>query len=251
MCRLAYVVNNRVSKSLLTDLFLTLEKSMGGDGNGVGGFIDGKPLVEKAIKKTANEFVSDKTWDHGYLFHTRRASVGSIEDNNCHPFIWGNTITMHNGHIDGAGVLKLMMFENLDKYSADGWSMDTLAKSTDSNIMAYFIWKYGFDIVSLLSCGTVVTMYPDRTILHAGYDLEAIEVDGSWIFASEFPDTMGMTAQQWLIFTKDTEVIVKNTGECIITKGYCVDGKKLCAERRAKAAKKVKKGKRNETVEVA
>jgi len=251
MCRLAYIVNKNVSSALLKDLFLTLEKSMGGDGNGIGGFIDGKPVVEKEIKKTADTFVSNKAWDHGYLFHTRRASVGSIDNDNCHPFIWDNTITMHNGHIDGAGVLKLMMLENIEKYAVDGWTQETLTASTDSNIMAYFIWKKGFDIVSLLSCGTVVTMYPDKTLLHAGNDLEAIDVNGSWIFASEFSDAMGMAAQQWLIFAKDAEVTVMKDGKCVITKGYCVDGKKLCEERRARAAKKNKGKRRNETVEVA
>lgn len=247
MCRLAYIVNNKTDKNLLTDLFKTLEKSMGGDGNGIGGFLNGVPVVEKEIKKAAETFVSDKAWDHGYLFHTRRASVGSIDNDNCHPFIWGKTITMHNGHIDGAGVLKLMMYENIDKYSADGWTLDKLIASTDSNIMAYFIWKKGFSIVSLLSCGTVVTMYPNQTLLHAGNDLEAIDVNGNWIFASEFPSEMGMKANQWLLFAKDAEVMVRSNGECIITKGYCVDGKKVYL---AKKEKERKKKKNKETVEV-
>jgi hypothetical protein len=154
---------------------------------------------------------------------------------------------MHNGHIDGSPVLKLMMLENLDKYAVDGWTMDKLSKSTDSNIMSYFIWKRGFEIVSLLSCGTVVTMYPDQTLLHAGNDLEAIEVNGSIIFASEFPDAMGLMSQTWLIFKKDTEIIVKNTGECIITKGSCYDGKKAYQVRKENE-KRSKKGKRNNNV---
>jgi len=201
---------------------------MGGDGNGIGGFIGGHPLVSKSTKATADKFVSDMQWDNNrYIFHTRRASVGSIDDDNCHPFIWGNTITMHNGHIDGAGVLKLMMLENLDQYEDDGWTLEKLSNSTDSNIMAYFIWKRGFEIVSLLSCGTVVTMYPHQTLLHAGNALEAIRVNGEWIFASEFPDTMGMASDQWLVFEKGTEITVKNTDEYIITKGCCFDGKKI------------------------
>jgi hypothetical protein len=224
---------------------------MGGDGNGIGGFVGGKPLVSKAINTTADKFVSDVEWDNKrYIFHTRRASVGSINDDNCHPFIWGNTITMHNGHIDGAGVLKLMMLENFNRYEPDGWTLEKLINSTDSNIMAYFIWKRGFEIVSLLSCGTVVTMYPHQTLLHAGNNLEAIEINGVWIFASEFPDTMGMTSQQWLIFEKGTEIVVKTTGECIITKGHCFDGKKAYLLKKESERKNKKNKRKPESVEV-
>ncbi len=252
MCRLAYITTNDIEKALLQNLFTSLEKSMGGDGNGIGGFIDGVPLLEKQIKKEAATFVSDNTWDHGYFFHTRRASVGSITDNNCHPFVWGDTITCHNGHIDGAGVLKLMMLEHMEKYAVDGWTLEKLMDSTDSNIMAYFIWKNGFEIVSLLSCGTVMTMYRDKTLIHAGNDLEAIDVGGSWVFASDFSDEMGMKADQWIIFAKDSEIIVKTSNECTITKGYCVDGKKIYLEKKEKEAKKKKGNKNNEiTCEVA
>lgn len=224
---------------------------MGGDGNGIGGFIDGFPVIEKAVKITADKFVSTSQWDNGkYIFHTRRASVGSINVDNCHPYVWGDTITMHNGHIDGAGVLKLMMLENLDKYAGDGWTMEKLANTTDSNIMAYFIWKKGFEIVSLLSCGTVVTMYKDKTILHAGNDLEAIEIDGVWTFASKFTDEMGMAADNWIFFQRSSEIVVKDTGECTITKGECYDGKKAFQMRKANERKGKKGKKHNEVMEV-
>ncbi len=251
MCRLSFITKNFKNEKFIKELFVDLNKSAGGDGIGLGWFENGIPNILKGVKLTSEEAaqkVCRINSDIGILFHCRRASVGPITDPNCHPYIYGESITAHNGHIDGAGVLKLMLLENIDKYISDGWTLDKLLSATDSDIMAYFIWKRGFKIVSLLSCGTVITEYPTHVILHAGNDLEAIEVDGGWIFASEFSDQMGMSANQWMLFTKDTEIIVKNTGECIITNGMYIDGKEVCIARQK--AKKKNKGK-YKTLEVS
>ena len=250
MCRLAYIGSNKVDKTLLTDLFKELEKSMGGDGNGVGGFRKHEPLISKSLKTPVEEFAkawSDFEWDCGFVFHTRRASVGNIDTTNCHPFIWGNTITVHNGHIDGYGVLKLMMLENLEKYEGDGWTTENIITTADSDILAYFIWKRGFDIASMLDCGTVITMYPDVVRMYNGHVLEAIQVGDDWIYASEFSDKMGMMADQWLVFGKGTDITVTPDSTCILNKGYYLDGQAIWEE---KQKKKRGKGKNN-TVEVA
>jgi predicted glutamine amidotransferase len=254
MCRLALINKNIKDIKLLTELFTKLNDSMGGDGLGLGWFENGMPTITKGVKFSpieAAQKVCSITSDNGIMFHCRRASVGPIDDINCHPYIFDKEITMHNGHLEGSSVLKLMMLENLDKYSADGWTMEKLSHSTDSEIMAYFIHKRGFEIVSLLNCGTVITNYPEQTLLHAGNDLEAIDVNGAWIFASEFPDQMAMNSNQWLLFEKGAEIIVKPTGECVITKGYCVDGKKAYLLKKANAKKNKKNKGKEETMEVA
>ncbi len=251
ICRVAYIQTNNIDRKLLAELFKDLEKSAGGDGNGIGGFLDNKPFICKSAKAPAIDFAGTPInygWKNGFLFHTRRASVGSINNTNCHPFIWGDTITIHNGHIDGFGVLKLMMVENIDKYSVDGWTIEKIISTTDSDILAYFIWKRGFDIVSMMDAGTVITMYSDRVKMFVGYCLEAIQVGKNWIYASEFSDEMGLSADQWLIFGKSTELTVYPDGQCVIDKGYYVDGVELWKERQ----KKKKKGKgKYEVIEVA
>ncbi len=251
MCRVAYIQSNKIDRKLLAKLFGDLEKSAGGDGNGIGGFVDDKPFICKSAKAPVEDFAGvqiDRNWKNGFLFHTRRASVGVVNNLNCHPFMWDNTITIHNGHVDGFGVLKLMMLENLDKYAADGWTVERVTKTTDSDILAYFIWKRGFDIVPMMDCGTVITMYSDRVRMYVGYCLEAIQVGNEWIYASEFTDEMGLAADQWLIFGKASDLTVYPDGRCIINSGYYVDGVEIWKERQ----KKKKKGKgKFEVVEVA
>lgn len=228
MCRVFYMAK-KINEDKLSKILEYLEKEAGGDGNGIGGFINKKPFVEKDIKNTTDSFAQemiDHSWDNGVLFHTRRASVGSVNDNNCHPFICNNTITVHNGHIEGSGLMKLMMLENIDKYAKDGWSFERLSNSTDSEIMSYFINKYGFDIVPLLNPGTVMTMYPDRVEIYVGYCLEAINTDGVWVYASSFSPAMGMASKHWFSFYKGSGGKITPDGSCILTSGGCYDAKK-------------------------
>ncbi len=245
MCRLSYIGNNKIDRIFLAELFKDLEKSAGGDGNGIGGFVGGSPFITKSIVIPVEEFANTQInheWDNGFLFHTRRASVGVIDNNNCHPFMWGDTITIHNGHIEGFGVLKLMMLENLDKYKVDGWTVDKIAVTSDSDILSYFIWKKGFNIVPMMDCGTVITMYPNEIRMYVGYCLEAIQYGSDWIYASEFSDKMGMDSEQWLVFGKGTDITI--TGDnCVLNAGYYVDGKELL-----EAKKKKKKGKKNDVM---
>jgi len=232
MCRVAYVPKN-IDNNLLIKLLKHLEKEAGGDGNGIGGFLNGEAGTYKNITHPVAFFASkmfETKWDNGVLFHTRRASVGQVNDDNCHPFIWNNEITIHNGHIEGSGLLKLMMLENIDKYAKDGWTFERLSDSTDSEIMAYFIYKYGFDIVPLLNPGTVMTMYPDRVEIYVGYCLEAVSIDGVWIYASSFPPEIGMSARTWLVFSRGARGTIKPNGSCTTTAGGCYDGKKIYIE---------------------
>lgn len=239
MCRVMYAGTNNIDSKLLIELFKSLEKSAGGDGNGIGGFVDGEPFISKSIVRPVEEFAADLVnmkWDNGFLFHTRRASIGSIDDMNCHPYIWGNTITIHNGHIDGAGVLKLMMLENFDKYKED-WTVEKLSKTTDSDILSYFIWKRGFSIVPTMGCGTVITMYPNEIRMYVGHCLEAIQVGEDWIYASEFPNKIGLASIQWLVFGNDTDITIRSDGTPILNGGYYVDGKELWKEKQKKRGK--------------
>jgi hypothetical protein len=236
MCRIVYGTN-KVDRELLIKLFNDLEKSAGGDGNGIGGFVDGVPFISKSVKTSVEESVGalmNIEWDNGFLFHTRRASVGLINNENCHPFLWGNTVTIHNGHIDGFGVLKLMMLENLEKYQVDGWTQEKIMVTSDSDILSYFIWKKGFDIVPMMDCGTVITMYPNEVRMYVGHCLEAIQVGAEWIYASEFSDKIGLASEQWLVFGKGTDITIHPDSSCILNTGWYVDGKELWNEKQKK-----------------
>jgi len=214
-----------------------LEEEAGGDGNGIGGFVDGKASIAKDIKHTTNAFafkMLETKWDSGVLFHTRRASVGIVNDDNCHPFVWNNAITIHNGHIEGAGLLKLIMLENIEKYGKDGWTFENLTNSTDSNILSYFIQKHGFEIVPLLNPGTVLTMYPDRVEVYVGsYGLQDIRMGTKMLYASSFPpEEVGMKVDEWEIFEPGSRLTIMPDGSYKMHRGTVYDGKQLYLERK-------------------
>ncbi len=232
MCRVLYMPK-KIDETLLKIILKHLEEEAGGDGNGIGGFIEGKASLAKDTINSTSVFAQamiDENWDTGVLYHTRRASVGEVNNNNCHPFVWDNSITIHNGHVDGSGLMKLMMLENIEKYAADGWTMDRLSHATDSEIMAYFIKKHGFEIVPLLNPGTVLTMYPDRVEVFVGYCLQAINVGGIWIYASTFPAEIGMKAKKWAVFLRGSRATILPDSTCKFIIGECADGKVLWRE---------------------
>lgn len=230
MCRLLYATSNKLESSFMVDLFKELDKSAGGDGLGIGGLVNEKPFIHKSITVKIEELVEEikrTSWDNGFFFHTRRASVGKISDENCHPFTHKNAITVHNGHIDGAGVLKLMMLENIERYSPDGWTEESIYDSTDSNILSYFIAKRGFNIVPAMQCGTVMTMYPKKVHIYNGWSLEAIAWGNIAIFASEIPPSLGLKSDCWKVFSKGSELTINPDGSYYLGSGYDVDGKEL------------------------
>lgn len=44
----------------------------------------------------------------------RAASIGDVQEANCHPFHFGNLLLMHNGHISGFRAIKRRLREQLD-----------------------------------------------------------------------------------------------------------------------------------------
>ena len=240
MCRVALISKDFKDREFLIKLFSDLNKSAGGDGLGIGWFENGIPNIFKGEKITPEQMaekICGINSDHGILFHCRRASIGKVNDENCHPNTRGNSISIHNGQVEGIGVLKLMMLENFEKYQVDGWTQEKIMVTSDSDILSYFIWKRGFDIVPMMNCGTVFTQYPDIVRMYVGHDLEAIQVGNEWIYASEFSDKMGLVSEQWLVFGKGTDITIHPNGSCILNTGYYVDGKELWKERQKKKGK--------------
>lgn len=106
MCRLA-LLNNEGIKYIegwygLENLFNYLERQLGGHGNGIC-FIynDGSYYIKKGVNLTNAEIAEEVLTKIKHLkwiiYHTRLASVGSINDRNCHPFENNGRVMAMNG----------------------------------------------------------------------------------------------------------------------------------------------------------
>lgn len=106
MCRLA-MANNAGIKYIeenygLEHLFDYLERQLGGHGNGIC-FIynDGSYFIRKGVELSNAEIVEEIMMKINHIkwiiYHTRLASVGSINDRNCHPFSNNGRVMAMNG----------------------------------------------------------------------------------------------------------------------------------------------------------
>lgn len=106
MCRLA-LMNNAGIRHIeenygLENLFDYLERQLGGHGNGIC-FIynDGSYFIKKGVELTNKDIAEEILMKIKHLkwiiYHTRLASVGSINDENCHPFSNNGRVMAMNG----------------------------------------------------------------------------------------------------------------------------------------------------------
>ena len=106
MCRLAMMNNVGIKyieeKYGLENLFDYLERQLGGHGNGIC-FIynDGSYFIRKGVELTNAEIAEEVLMKIKHIkwiiYHTRLASVGSINDRNCHPFNNNGRVMAMNG----------------------------------------------------------------------------------------------------------------------------------------------------------
>lgn len=106
MCRLALMNNEGIRyverEYGLENLFNYLEEQLGGHGNGIC-FIynDGSHYIRKGVNLTnaeiAEEILAKIKHLKWIIYHTRLASVGSINDRNCHPFEDKGRVMAMNG----------------------------------------------------------------------------------------------------------------------------------------------------------
>lgn len=194
MCRMAYFPNKTIAAlkaSTIAEVLKYLERTHGGDGNGFGGFIRGEPFFKKGVDldmKDIAQFIKATTWDHGVIAHTRKASMGSVCDENCHPFLYDNVLLAHNGHwATGAkNIIKMMATLGQD---VTGVSGERLIDMTDSEVIAYLVSKNG-ETITELAQGVIMTMTADhvRVHNHAG-DFRGVNFSntGVWLFMSTIP----------------------------------------------------------------
>ena len=187
MCRLAYIPGGaKVGYQNMISLYSSLEKSCGGDGNGyVAVSQEGQILSNKGLKLTPAQIVKQtyKLVRDGWsvYFHTRKVSVGWLDDDQCHPFeIRGKMFhgwLCHNGTWFDGGVMA--------KYFGCG---------SDTAAFARLIGQFGLKKlkeIKLFPTSGVFLLYgasPKNVGLHRvlniSGDLEYCPVTGVW--ASEF-----------------------------------------------------------------
>ena len=92
MCRIAIVPPKTFSADELSEIFLGLEISNGGDGNGVYPFDTQKPEHDLTHVEAAKRLASA-----GGVFHTRLASVGGTSKEHLHPVEAGKGYLVQNG----------------------------------------------------------------------------------------------------------------------------------------------------------
>lgn len=106
MCRLMMANNEGIrhieSEYGLENLFNYLEKQLGGHGNGIC-FIynDGSYYIKKGVdlsnKEITYRILEDIDCIKWVIYHTRLASVGNINNRNCHPFENNGRVMAMNG----------------------------------------------------------------------------------------------------------------------------------------------------------
>lgn len=168
-------IENRMG---LDNYFQYLIDAQGGHGNGIALSNGSRVEIIKGRGFTAEEaaFIvrKRKYWTWG-LFHTRRASAGSICDENCHPFRIKDTVLAMNGHESG--------FASLAEY----W------KITDTETLLRIAVKMNLPIPYIFTHFSSVFMgfHKGRAFVVSSRilcDLEVLHKEKSIVFASQFPE---------------------------------------------------------------
>lgn len=176
MCRLAMMNNVGIryieKKYGLENLFDYLEAQLGGHGNGICLiYNDGSYCIKKGVKLTNKKIAEDVMEDINdvkwIIYHTRLASVGNINNNNCHPFEYDGKILAMNGTERNYSVI--------DKYLTDTENILLTTENITTNTRKYNSVFLGFE--------------NGRVFANKNYgSLEYIPCEnGGKIFASTFP----------------------------------------------------------------
>lgn len=187
MCRLMFVpASAKVSRKQLLTQMHALVKSCGGDGNGMAHVSPtGDVVIRKGAKLSAADMVDDiithqKKGNHT-IWHTRKVSVGWVDDSQCHPFeIKGRKmrgVLAHNGTWRDGAVLAHWL----------GCGSDTaaLARMLGKFGAAQLLADYIFPSSGVfLIADTTEPGEPEFRAIHKYGDLEYCQKTG--IYASEF-----------------------------------------------------------------
>lgn len=122
MCRLAAFIGDLRAASGELRAFERLAAN-NADGFGIGGFIDGRPLVRKSPVTALHnpEFTLAEWEDAGSaIVHLRKATVGRVDVRNTHPFDMGDRIVAHNGTVGDTAALERTIGADLRRLGVAG-----------------------------------------------------------------------------------------------------------------------------------
>jgi len=210
MCRIAFINKVDLAKLSALDLetvFSELERSQGGDGNGIAALdSSGKIHLRKGLRyDTMDAAIFAKSARFEWvLFHTRAASQGYLDDASCHPFYLAGgrpTVIAHNGTWgDSTNVLMMLWLANQLPERALLWS--------DTRLLAWIASRKGITFLQVLARKGRHTfvVYQDGVVkLINGRDFGYFEYKGARIYASEPVGT-----EKWMEFGSNpiTEAIL-------------------------------------------
>ena len=213
MCRMAVIFDTVApfeGKAEELAFFLAfLERSQGGQGNGIGTFVDGKPQILKAVKFTvsdcATRIMEQPAPATGWYWHTRLASMGGVKDELCHPFTQGKYLFMHNGCWNSV--------YRVGKWLLHSRQIDfkTLKECSDSSLMSWLIERFGYDALNRFYMnGKIIVGTKDKTYLWTSWgEFEGLRFGKSWIYASEFPLGMERKADEHVAFGGTDSIVVE------------------------------------------
>lgn len=145
MCRLfgfRSVIHSQVHSSLVSaDNALAIQSNEHSDGWGVAYYLAGAPHIVKtsqaAIECKIFQKVSGIVSSETVLAHLRRATLGSKNILNTHPFQYGNWVFAHNGHINNFSRHKPELLKRI-KPDLKRFIMG----DTDSEVIFYYILSH-------------------------------------------------------------------------------------------------------------
>lgn len=195
MCRIAIIYQGM---PFLEELLTELIKANGGEGNGLGYFTpDGFPVLHKGVALTAKDICSLLPKDTYGLFHTRKASVGNISDDNCQPILIDrDTFLVHNGTWSDHKLARMAM---LLQKQIDVAEFQNLS---DTVILSKIIQVVGLSFLDLVDSGVFILFRKGaiRVYLHTG-NFNAMRYHGWWFYATDFPSELYKTRTVTLNFT--------------------------------------------------
>ena len=117
---------------------LSLQSTRHPDGWGIGWFVDDDAYVVKSQTSahTCERFLraSERLTSHTFVVHVRRATVGTIDHLNAHPFRFGRWLFAHNGTIFGFDALSEWMLARTEPSLAQ-----LILGDTDSEHLFYYL----------------------------------------------------------------------------------------------------------------
>lgn len=160
MCRIMYTPNpGLLEEEDFADLFSHLEKTMGGDGNGLATMVGGTIRTFKGIRLDIQVLARiAANANSPILFHTRRATTGGICNALCQPFVDDGMAVVHNGlWRDWAGPAMELILQG---------SMDADAPINDSLTAAVLASRFGRYALEAINSGVFVVMTTNGAWLH-------------------------------------------------------------------------------------